>query len=445
MVQAIIRDKNRIGTILFSILLAAPLAAGAQEEPIPPVDPVPTVGQTANEALFREGMEALEDQRLKSAIRAFSTILDDEPELHRAKLELALAYYRSMRYEKAERLASQVLDDPATPPEVRVTILAFLAQVRRDAEEYGEKHNFTPFIAAGIMHDTNVNVGPSVAGVRVGDTTLTLAPDSLSQSDNAYIGNAGFDHLYQSGKRVEVGEQSAALLWQSGASVYWRRYHEQNDYDMMVASINTGPAILMLRKWRASLQLRSDYLTLAGHALSWINSVEPAVTWQFNNGELTLEGNYSYRSYHRNEDEGREGDYGYLGVTLSRYLDNRRFALTAGARAVGFNADADQFAYTGGQINAGISGIPWPNGTAYARGRYSDFYYQGDTPSFNKERHDQEYLATLGLTHTFRNDDDLLKNWVVNAFWERTFNDSNISGFYTYTRYQTMLMLSRSF
>ncbi|MEN8801240.1 MAG: tetratricopeptide repeat protein, partial [Thiogranum sp.] len=83
------------------------------------------------EAQFREGMEALNDDRLKSAIRAFSRILDTEPELHRARLELALAYHRSMRYEDAEKLAQEVLDDPNTPPEVRVTVLAFLAQVKR--------------------------------------------------------------------------------------------------------------------------------------------------------------------------------------------------------------------------------------------------------------------------------------------------------------------------
>ena len=43
------------------------------------------------EAQFSEGMDALNDNRLKSAIRAFSRILDREPALHRARLELALA------------------------------------------------------------------------------------------------------------------------------------------------------------------------------------------------------------------------------------------------------------------------------------------------------------------------------------------------------------------
>ncbi|MFQ5644197.1 MAG: tetratricopeptide repeat protein, partial [Thiogranum sp.] len=77
-----------------------------------------------SEALFQEGMGALQEDRLKSAIRAFSRILDAEPELNRAKLELARASYRSLRYEDAQKLAQEVLDDPLTPPEVRVTVLA---------------------------------------------------------------------------------------------------------------------------------------------------------------------------------------------------------------------------------------------------------------------------------------------------------------------------------
>ena len=254
-------------------------------------------------------MEALNDDRLKSAIRAFSRILDTEPELHRARLELALAYYRSMRYEDAEKLAQEVLDDPNTPPEVRVTVLAFLAQVKRDAEQFAQKHNVSGSLAAGFMHDSNVNVGPSQLNIRVGDTPASLTPASVSKSDNAYVLNGGIDHLYKSGKRVEVGERTGMLLWQSGASLYSRQYHTYDDFDLVIASLNTGPALLMLRNWRASLQLKSDYLTLGDRALGWFNSVNPSITWQFRDGEVNWDAIYTRRFYHRDIDKGRKGDY----------------------------------------------------------------------------------------------------------------------------------------
>jgi hypothetical protein len=432
MVQAITHKTNWIGAFFAAAILAGSGAVIAAEDP-------------GVEAQFEEGMDALEDQRLKSAIRAFSNILDVEPELHRAKLELALAYYRSLRYEDAQKLAQEVLDDPATPPEVRVTILAFLAQVQADEEKYGRKSDYASFIAAGIMHDSNVNVGPTNAGIRVGDVETSLAPGSTSQSDNAYVLNAGVDHLYQSGKRVELGERTGTLLWQSGGGLYWRRYHEQNDYDLLVASLNTGPALLMLRQWRASLQFKSDYLTIGGNALGWFNSINPSITWQYPNAELNWDFNYTRRFYHRDVDDGREGDYLDTGVTFGRYFRNRDIVATAGLTAIKFFADDDQYGYWGGQLNAGYSADTWPGGTFYLRGRGGAYTYDGDDPLFNKDRTDLELRTTAGVTHEYSNDEDLLKDWVVNLFWERTYNNSNIGELYTYKRYQMMLMLSRPF
>jgi len=397
------------------------------------------------EAQFSEGLDHLQDENLKSAIRAFSKILDINPGLHRAKLELALAYYRSLRYEDAVKLAKEVLDNPATPPEVRVTILAFLAQVKRDSEVYGQKHDLSPFISAGVMHDSNVNVGPADDLIRVGDVQLGLVPGSTAKSDSAYVVNAGVDHLFQSGKRVEVGERTGMLVWQSGASVNSRKYNKYGDYDLAVASINTGPAVLMLRHWRASLQFRSDYLTLGGHALGWFNGLNPSVTWQFDNGELNWDTNYTRRSYNLNVDDGREGDFIDTGLNVGRYFNNRAVVATAGARVSKFFADDDQFGYLGGQVNAGVSTDTWHNGSAYARGRVSVFQYDGRVPLFDKARDDIEYRTTAGLVHEYKDDGDLLKDWVVSLFWERTFNDSNIGPLYSYTRNQWMANISRGF
>jgi len=64
---------------------------------------------------------------------------------------------------------------------------------------------------------------------------------------------------------------------------------------------------------------------------------------------------------------------------------------------------------------------------------------------FGKDREDLEYRATIGLTHTFNEPEDLLKDWVVTGFWERTHNNSNIGQLYSYNRTQLMLMISRGF
>jgi len=397
------------------------------------------------EDYFEEGMAALEDDRLATAIEKFRNILVIDPSLDRARLELALAYHRTLRYEEAERLAQQVLDDPLTPPDVRVTVLAFLAQVKRDSEIYGQKNQFTPFVMGGFMRDSNVNVGPTTADIRIGDVNQTLTQQSLKQADNAYVLNTGIDHLYQSGKRVQLGERTGMLLWQSGASVYSRQYNHASDYDMVVASLNTGPAILMLRHWRASLQLQTDYMTLGDKALGWFHSVKPSMTWQQTDSEFTWDANYTRRFYHQDIDKDREGDYVTTGLSGARYFDNRRVVASAGARVIKLFADDDQYAYKGFQVNAGVSTDTYKNGSAYARAQYGYYDYDGKDSIAQKAREEHEYIATLGLSHEYNEPGDLLKGWVANLFWERTENDSNIGQLYSYKRYQGMVSLSRNF
>ena len=397
------------------------------------------------EDYFEEGMAALEDDRLATAIEKFRNILVIDPSLDRARLELALAYHRTLRYEEAERLAQQVLDDPLTPPDVRVTVLAFLAQVKRDSEIYGQKNQFTPFVMGGFMRDSNVNVGPTTADIRIGDVNQTLTQQSLKQADNAYVLNTGIDHLYQSGKRVQLGERTGMLLWQSGASAYSRQYNHASDYDMVVASLNTGPAILMLRHWRASLQLQTDYMTLGDKALGWFHSVKPSMTWQQKDSEFTWDANYTRRFYHQDIDKDREGDYVTTGLSGARYFDNRRVVASAGARVIKLFADDDQYAYKGFQVNAGVSTDTYKNGSAYARAQYGYYDYDGKDSIAQKAREEHEYIATLGLSHEYNEPGDLLKGWVANLFWERTENDSNIGQLYSYKRYQGMVSLSRNF
>ena len=397
------------------------------------------------EDYFEEGMAALEDDRLATAIEKFRNILVIDPSLDRARLELALAYHRTLRYEEAERLAQQVLDDPLTPPDVRVTVLAFLAQVKRDSEIYGQKNQFTPFVMGGFMRDSNVNVGPTTADIRIGDVDQTLTQQSLKQADNAYVLNTGIDHLYQSGKRVQLGERTGMLLWQSGASAYSRQYNHASDYDMVVASLNTGPAILMLRHWRASLQLQTDYMTLGDKALGWFHSVKPSMTWQQTDSEFTWDANYTRRFYHQDIDKEREGDYVTTGLSSGRYFDNRRVVVSAGARVIKLFADDDEFGYKGFQVNAGVSTDTYRNGSAYARAQYGYYDYDGKDSIAQKAREEDEYIATLGLSHEYNEPGDLLKGWVANLFWERTENDSNIGQLYSYKRYQGMVSLSRNF
>ncbi len=435
--------KDRISTglsTLYAAMLAAAFTVG--------VVPVQAAEQANNEeALFEEGMQALENDRLQSAMKAFQSILSQQPSLHRARLELAVAYYRSLQYAEARKLAQTVLDDPQTPPEVRVTVLAFLAQVQKDEAAMAVRHEITPSISAGLMYDSNVNVGPS-SDIVEGNPLLVLAPGSQAQSDNALVLAAGVAHRFQPGTTYQFGEQTASFLWQSQASLYNRAYNDMDDFDLTILTGSTGPALVVLKHWRANLALNVDRIWLGGSELAVFTSLNPAVTWQFNNGELTWDATVTDRSYDNDAptaqggDGGREGTYEATGITAGRYFNNRKVAMQVGAHVLNFNADEARYGNDGYEMLAGVIVKAWPNGTVYGRANYRDVEYDAIEPGFAEARDEQEKRLTAGFQHDIKS--GYLEKWTVNGGIQYTDNKSNIS-IYEYDRRQITLNLGRTF
>ncbi|MAY42127.1 MAG: hypothetical protein CMI05_07465, partial [Oceanospirillaceae bacterium] len=135
--------------VVLSVMASSVIAADTTEEQFDP------------EAFFKQGMKEREEGAPYKSIESFQTILSNKPALHRARLELAVAYMQTLQYQEAEQQAQAVLDDPQTPPSVRVSILAFLAQLKKDAEQLIPQHDHKFNLSAGILFDSNVNVGPS--------------------------------------------------------------------------------------------------------------------------------------------------------------------------------------------------------------------------------------------------------------------------------------------
>jgi len=115
----------------------------------------------AVEEKFKEAMKYRESGDMDASIEILQTVLANQPMIHRARLELAVAYYQSMRYEEAVTNAEKVLEDPETPPNVRATILAFLAQVTQEQATPISRHHWKFPVEIGYVYDTNVNVGPN--------------------------------------------------------------------------------------------------------------------------------------------------------------------------------------------------------------------------------------------------------------------------------------------
>ncbi len=142
------------------------------------------------------------------------------------------------------------------------------------------------------------------------------------------------------------------------------------DYDLTILTGSTGPALVMLRHWRANLALNVDRIWLGGNELAWYSSLNPAVTWQFTDGELTWDATVTDRRYDETSMPDVKVPIMGTGLALGNYFQQRKVATQVGVRLVGFNAEDDFLGYDGYELLAGLIIKAWPNGTLYARANY---------------------------------------------------------------------------
>lgn len=398
-------------------------------------------GDEALQRQFSIGMDALEHDRLKTAREAFSSILSNNPELHRARLELARAYYLSMDYENARREAQTVLDDPNTPVFVRTTLLAFLAQIDEDEKRLKDRHHWTPSIYLGLMQDSNVNVGPDRDVINVRGVARSI--NGAEQSDTAFVVNPGLAHSYNPGKTFTLGEHAGYVLWQSQLNGYYRRYFDETDFNLGVLTFRTGPALVVPRHWRAGIGFQADQIWLGDGRLALFGTLNPNITWQFgDNTEVTLDGVLARRHYNKKRDTDRDGWYRSAELSAAHYFNNGKFGLQGGAGYARFDANGGRFSYRGPNAFAGAIAQPWKDGSVYVRADYRKYDYRGEEPVFVKARDDDEARYTVGLQHNIQSGP--LAKWAVLANWIHTNNKSNVPIF-DYDRNQFNLGISRSF
>jgi len=425
--------NHRSILLLLACVLAMPAARAAQ-------DP---------EEQFRRAMALREQGDLFEAVEVFQSILGTDPSLQRARLELAVTYYRALRFKHAEEEATAVLNDPGTPPNVKLAILAFLGQVSKDVERFdGRRHQWKLSIVPGYIHDDNVNVGPGSDVVRVGDSSLRLVAGSTPRGDSAYTLLVGVDHDFQPGTQLRLGQRQAALHWLTQASAYRKGYFKEYGFDLDVVSLSTGPALTSLGNWRAGLDLRGDYIRLGNDYLGFYTSLLPSVTWQFGRNELTLKATVSRRDYKQAVDEPRDSNYWSGGVNVGRSFMDNKAAVQAGVGYFEEHAAASRFDRDGTELFISGNARPWKGGMLYARASQRDTDHDGPEPLFGIARDERERHYVAGLRHTFRRQVEegsvWLKDWTFDASFSRTDNDSNV-GIYTYDRDQYSLSVSRTF
>ena len=303
----------------------------------------------STQARFDAAMEAIEANRLRTARETLRSLLIDNPSLLRARLELAKVYYQTADFAAAREEAERELADPELPPSVRVTVLAFLAQINADEQRLRQKHRWSPSVYGGLMYDSNVNFGPSRDIVEIGGLPLLLLPRRKTSPPSR---RRRHPHL-QPGARFEWDEAHRRFFWQNQANAYYRSYFDEDDFNFGVLTLRTGPVWVVPRQWRASIGLQGDQIWLGGDSLALYTTLNPTITWMLSDAtELTLDGVLTQRHYWDNDEDARDGWYKGVSVIVDHNIRGTRFTVQGGIGYVWFDADDDRFSYKGPDSSA---------------------------------------------------------------------------------------------
>lgn len=395
------------------------------------------------QARFDSALQAIDNDHLLTARQTLQDLLADNPSLNRARLELARVHYLTEDFPRARAEAQRVLDDPTTPPQVRATVLAFLAQIDADEKRATQRHQWRPSIYAGLMYDSNVNIGPSRDIIDIGGTRYTVLPGSQETDDFAWVVNPALSHIYNPNRHFQSGEHTGSFIWQTDASAYYRGYFDEHDFNLGVLTLRTGPAWIVPRHWRATVGLQADQIWLGDDSLALFTSLYPGIVWQLGEDwEIGLDAGLTHRNYDDHADSGRDGWDKKANVSATRYFDGRRWALQGGVGYHDFDADEDRFGYQGPEVYLGAIAQAWDGGMVYGRIGYTLYDFDGTEPLFNTGRDDDEWRYTLGFQHDFR--EGLLGGWALQGSWIYTDNRSDVD-IYQYDRNVVSLGLARSF
>ena len=407
--------------------------------------PLTAFGQQAQpgavDEQYRQALYQRETGQPYAAIETLETLLAANPTLNRARLELAVAYYRTLNFARAKAQAQQVLDDPKTPEPVRLSVLSFLKQLELDeAASFGKPHKFEPSVSAGLLYDSNVNAGPDSVVLPGG---FQLDPGSLSKSDWGYTAQAGLTHTWMRPAPMRLGERTARFGWTSQASVYYKGYNEHDDYNLGVVSLSTGPALIVGSQWRGNLNLQVDHLTLDNRDLALYTSLSPSVTFRSGmTGEWTADAQWVKRDFKRDIDTGRDSYYRALGLSYGQLFRQGQLAVQGGVRLFSESAQAERFSNQGHEVFAGGRLRAWEGGDLFARASWRQSRYDGLEPLFTVRRRETEQRVELGASHQFQS--GWFEKWQLSATVTHVHNKSNLN-LYGYDRDMVLIALGRSF
>ncbi len=377
------------------------------------------------ETLFKDAMESRNNGDLFKSIELFETILDSQPNLNRARLELAVSYHMTRRYNDARALLMSVLNDEDTPDEVKLTITAYLAQLKSDTRTAAERSTSSMYLSVGSFSDSNINLGP-------GKDFIGVTPQSQEKSGSGGQFMFAYAHRARASQAIHINNTIVDFEWLTQATAYSKAHTSGNsDFNLSILTLNTGPALIAEKAWRAALNFKLDKILFGNDDYARYTSINPIFTYNFTDDfEITFENNTTAREYDRDDALGLTGTMTLWGLGVAKFYPGYSIGVQAGIRYHDNGAKDASLHFTGAEYYMGGQVAAWKNANAYLTISSRDYDYKAPDENFspNIARNDSETLIVLGISHDFRQQ-SLLKSWTLNAQYTYTDNSSSVEAF----------------
>lgn len=367
-------------------------------------------------------MRERETGEVYSSIKKFEYILSRRPSLNRARLELAVSYHQTTRYDDAIKELQSVLDDPTTPESVRLTILAYLAQLSSDKNKPDAEHLFSYYTKAGALYNTNINFAP------LRGSSIYQIPDGQDTNSPGVDTFFSASHRYKQKKPRDIFGRPTLLEWQSQASWTGNNYTRNSDFNINIVSLSTGPALVSAGHWRGSINIQLDQTFFGPSTLGTFASLNPLFTLDLGNYQgLTFEASYTDNNFAKAIDNPRDGHTVLAGMAYSTLFNNISNGFEIGFRAINQSAQDAQFGFDSLELYSGGFYSLSPATSLSLNIHFQQYDFDAADTVSGIVRDELESRFTLGYNYDFPT--GALFNWTLNTYISRTKNNSNVDAF----------------
>jgi len=344
----------------------------------------------------------LEAQQLApvQAIRLYQRRLQQFPDWHRGRLELARLYYRTGKFTAARKQVRQVVKEAELPPVVQKNVLGFYRRIllaenspRPATKTASRKWRSSALFSMGPGYDSNANTGPEDQDI--GLRTVRLKADAIERSD----------HYVSTQLQLNVARIVAPQLqWQNQFSLFDRRYQQLSTSDSTQLRLGSQLKYQLSPQWQLGgriLLSHRDY----GNGTR-INSpiLEPFTDWRQGDHRLRLYLQHEPRRYQLNPGPDRDSQLNEVGLHY-RYRFDSQWTARLSARYYRIDDDDHRYDYDASEgaiaLNYAASNKLDINGQI--RLRQSD-YAQPEAPLYSDARSERYTTLRLGLRYQLSDD-----------------------------------------